>query len=292
MVNKGYTKKEALDVLFESERERKLRRMQAIVIETVAPHRIKKIRDFLAYQELATWRRMNGFDRVADGDGNWFHGHRSLPSTPEEYAASLWSEVNAFKEAISMPAEDTVTRSRQKDSLDELLANFEFARIEEYVEKRSREAAKAQVTAVTRDDTVQHYCSPCSPNPEPSPDACGNLENKGKMDPKLEELKSPSAGTGLEMPGQQCPPYEGIWEQGRTIANNILTAGVDSSQKEHISSPTTKAWTNERKARQRLQASLRQLQPRKTADSRHSANKTSSSTPVGGERRHRLGMRL
>ena len=58
-----------------------------------------------------------------------------------------------------MPAENTVTRPRQKmmdvvdklrekkmaefrsDSLDELLANFEFARIKEYVEKRSREEA-------------------------------------------------------------------------------------------------------------------------------------------------------
>ena len=38
------------------------------------------------------------------------------------------------------------------DSLDELLANFEFARVKEYVEKRSREAAQAQVT-VTPDDT-------------------------------------------------------------------------------------------------------------------------------------------
>ena len=33
-----------------------------------------------------------------------------------------------------MPTEDTVTRPRQKDSLDELLANFEFVRIKEYVE--------------------------------------------------------------------------------------------------------------------------------------------------------------
>ena len=45
-----------------------------------------------------------------------------------------------------MPAEDTVNRPRQKDSLDELLANFEFARIKEYVEKRSREAAQVTVT--------------------------------------------------------------------------------------------------------------------------------------------------
>ena len=65
-----------------------------------------------------------------------FGGHRSLPLTSEQYTASLWSEVDALKEAISMPAEDTVTRPRQKDSLDELLANFEFARIKEYVDRR------------------------------------------------------------------------------------------------------------------------------------------------------------
>ena len=63
--------------------------------------------------------------------------------------------MNALKEAISMPAEDIVTRPRQKDSLD--------ARIKRYVERRSREAAKAQVAAVTRDDTVQH-CSLTSQN--------------------------------------------------------------------------------------------------------------------------------
>ena len=54
-----------------------------------------------------------------------------------------------------MPAEDTVTRPRQKDSLDELLASFEFARIKEYVKKRSREAAQAQMT-ITPVETVQH----------------------------------------------------------------------------------------------------------------------------------------
>ena len=33
------------------------------------------------------------------------------------------------------------------------------------------------------------------------------------MDPELEEeLESPSAGTGLETPGQQGPPNEGTWE--------------------------------------------------------------------------------
>ena len=52
----------------------------------------------------------------------------------------------------------------RNDSLDELLTNFEFTRVKEYVEKRSRKAAQAQVT-VTPVDTVQH-CSPCPPNPD------------------------------------------------------------------------------------------------------------------------------
>ena len=59
------------------------------------------------------------------------------------------------------------------------------------------------------------------------------------MDPEmLEELKSLSAGTGLKTPGQQGPPNEGTWEQGRTTANGFLTAGVDSSQGGRISSTT------------------------------------------------------
>ena len=113
--------------------------------------------------------------------------------------------------------------------MDELLANFEFARLNQYVEKRSRdEAAQVQVT-VTQVDTVQHS-SPCSLDPEPSPSVYVKLENaEGKMGPELEELESSSAGTSLKTPGQQCPPNEGVWKQGRTTANGFLTAGVDSS---------------------------------------------------------------
>ena len=181
---------------------------------------------------------MNGFDRIAADDNQW--ASRPLPLTPEQFTQSLWSEVNALNDAISIPAENTVTRPRQKtmdvvdgrrsDSLDELLANFEFSTIKEYVEKRSRDdAAQAQVT-VTPVDTVQHF-SPCSPDPEPSSSVYVKLENtEGKMGPELEELESPSAGTGLETPEQQCPPNEGILETRRTTAFGILIAGVASSQ--------------------------------------------------------------
>ena len=65
--------------------------------------------DLPAFEKLA--RRMNGFDQVADGEDNWFHGHRLLPPKPEEYAADLWCKLNALKNAISMPAK---TRPWQK----------------------------------------------------------------------------------------------------------------------------------------------------------------------------------
>ena len=144
---------------------------------------------------------MNGFDRIAADDNQW--ASRPLPLTPEQFTQSLWSEVNALKDAI---AEDTVTKPWQKtidfvDGLKGKLPDEELAVIKRDVEKRSREAAQAQVT-VTQVDTVQHS-SPCSPDPEPSSSVYVKLENtEGKMGPELEELESPSAGTGLETPGQ------------------------------------------------------------------------------------------
>ena len=226
-------------VVFGSEREKKRRKMLAIVTKTVDAHRLEKRRELLAYEKLATFRRMNGFGRDVDRVDDW----RSLPSTPQEYNASLRNELQKLKDAISMPAENTVVRPQQKtmdvvdglrsDSLDELLANFEFATVKEYVEKRSREAAQAQM--------VQH-CSPCSPKPDMPSDVCFNLKSiEGKMDPERGELESPSAGTGLETPGQQCPPNEGTGDQGRTTASGFLTAGVDSNQGGNFFSTTTES---------------------------------------------------
>ena len=197
-----------------------------------------------------------------------------------------------------MPAESsTVTRPRQKtmdivdgrrhDSLDELLANFEFARIKEYVEKRSREAAQAQVT-VTQVDTVQHS-SPCSPDPGTSSDVCVNLEsNEGKMGPELEKLKSSSADTGFETPGQQCPPNEGIWEQGRTTANGFLTAGADSSQGGRIPSPTESVDMRASKKSTRITADSTFLQ--QVHKPRSEENKQFD--PGGKGEKARLGTRL
>ena len=241
MIKKGYTQSEVLAVVFESERKKKRREMLAIVTKTVDAHRLEKMRELLAFKKLATFRRMNGFDRDVDREYDW----RSLSPTPQEFYASLRLELQKLKDAISMPAENTVTRPWQKtidfvDGLKGKLPDEELAVIKEYVEKQSREAGQAQMI-VTPDDTVQH-CSPCSPNPDKPSDVCFRLEsNEGKMGPELKELESPLAGTSLETPGQQCPPNEGIWDQGRTTASGILTAGVGSNQGGSSSSPTKRA---------------------------------------------------
>ena len=144
-----------------------------------------------------------------------------------------------------MPAKGTVTRPWQKtidfvDGLKGKLPDEELAVIERYVEKRSREAAQIQVT-VTQVDTVQHS-SPYPFDPEPLPSVYVELENVGgKMGPELKEFESPSAGTGLETPGQQCPSNEGTWETGRTTAAGFLTTAVDSNQGGNFFSTTTES---------------------------------------------------
>ena len=93
-MKKGYAEEEKLAVLVESEKDRKRRRTLAIVDETVDAHRLQKMRDLLTLEKLATWRRMNGFDRVADGEDSLFHGSRS---TPEEHTASLRFNLHRVK---------------------------------------------------------------------------------------------------------------------------------------------------------------------------------------------------
>ena len=104
VMKKGYSEEEILAVLVESEQDRKSRQVLAKVTQTVEAHRLQQMKYLLTLEKLATWRRMNGFDRVADGEDNWFHGPRSLSPTPGEFAADLWCGVNALKDAISMPA--------------------------------------------------------------------------------------------------------------------------------------------------------------------------------------------
>ena len=239
VVKMGYSEDEIFAVLVESEQDRNRRRVLATVNETVAVHRLQQMKDLQALEKLATWRRVNDFDRVADGEDNWFHGPRLLLPTPEEFAASLWSKVNALKDAISMPARARLWQKTMEfvDGLKGKLPDEDLAAIKRHVRRRSREAAQATVTPVS---TVQH-CTPCSLNSEMPPDVCVSLQsNEGKVDPERDELESPSAGTGFEIPGQQCHP---IWETGRTTADGFLTAGVGSNQRGNISSPTERVDT-------------------------------------------------
>ena len=144
-----------------SKHARKLGRVMGIV----AAHRLKHMRESLAYEELITWRRENGFDRVVEGEESCFYVHRSLPPTPKQYHAGLWSEVNALNDAITMPR---LKVSKLISVIEQgKLSDEEYATLKRLVEKRDREAA--QVTAATPVNTEQH-CSPCPLNPDMPPD--------------------------------------------------------------------------------------------------------------------------
>ena len=224
-----YSDEELTAMLVEAVEASKHARKRGRVMGIVAAHRLKQMRTLLMYEELATWRRDNGFNRVEDVD------HRSLPPTPEQYYAGLWLEVNALKDAISMPLQLLkLMNAIEQDTL----SDEEYATLKRCMEKRVRETA--QVTAVTRDNTVQP-CSLCSPNPDRPSGVLCNLENEGTMSQELEELTSTSTSTGLNTPGQLSPPNEGVWETGRIIADGILTAGVNSSQGGRTPSPPERA---------------------------------------------------
>ena len=226
-----YSDEELTAMLVEAVEASKHARKRGRVMGIVAAHRLKQMRTLLMYEELATWRRDNGFDRVEDVD------HRSLPPTPEQYYAGLWLEVNALKDAISMPLQLLkLFNAIEQDTL----SDEEYATLKRCVETRDRDAAQVTVTQVS---TVQQ-CSSIPKTPEPPPDVCVNLENnEDEMDPGMEELTSSSTSTGLNTPGQLSPPNEGVWETGRIIADGILTAGVNSSQGGRTPSPPERATT-------------------------------------------------
>ena len=149
------------------------------------------MKDLLALEKLATWRRINGFDRAVDGEDSWFHGPRSLPPTPQEFTTSLLPDLQELKDAISIPPRTTPWQKTIEfvAGLKGKLSDEELVVIKRYVEKRSREAAQVTVTPV---DTVQ-YCSPGPQTPEQSSGLHVKLEEKdeGKMDPELKELEPP-----------------------------------------------------------------------------------------------------
>ena len=222
MMEKGYTQDEVFVVLFEPEKEKKRRQILAIVTKTVDAHRLQKMRELLTYEKLATFRRMNGFDRDVDREDDW----RSLPPTPQEYNASLRYELQKLKDAIS------IATFRRMNGFDR-----DVDREDDW---RSLPPTPQEYIASLRYELQKLKDAISMPRQKVS-NLIDEIE-EGRIDPERGELESSSAGTGLETPGQQCPPNGGIWETGRTTADNILTAGVGSNQEGSISSPRN-AWT-------------------------------------------------
>ena len=183
---------------------------------------------------------MNGFDRVVDGEDNWFHGPRSLPPTPQEFTENLWSEVSALQDAVSMPRQkvsNLISAIEQGKMIDE-----EFAILKRLVEKRGREAAQVTVSPV---DTVL-YCSSRSQTPELSSDVCVILEsNEGKMDPVLKELETPSAGRVLKHPDSSFPRTRGRERKDEPSLTAIYSLAWDRTKGETFLHPRRNAWTRE-----------------------------------------------
>ena len=271
-------------MLAETEQEYKYWRKLAAVRDAVNAHRLEQMRDLLAREQLTTWRSKNGLDH----DYRWMYGSR--PLSPQEFTASLWAEVNELKAAISMPVRSGPSWQEYKRNIiqkikrDEL-SDKDFAVIKRLVETRVRDAAQVTVSQVS---AVQH-CSPIPQTPEPPSDVCFNLENnEGEMDPGLkEEPKSSSGGTGLETPGQQCPPNEGVWEQRRTTANGFVTAGVDSSQAGRTPSPPERSTSTRTFADTFSTAAIQENCRRKTP-----SQQNKQFDPGGRGEKARLGTRL
>ena len=148
-------------------------------MKIVADHRLQKLKHFQSRKQLATWRRAYGYDR----DDGWMHGTR--PLSPKEFTTNVWSELNALKDAISMPRQ----KVRNLISATERckVSDDDFAMFKRLVEKRDHDAVHATIAAV---DTAQ-YRSIRSMTPETSSDVCVHVEKKeaGMMDPGQDQLE-------------------------------------------------------------------------------------------------------
>ena len=189
-------------------------------------------------EKLATWRRTYGYDR----NDSRMRGTRSL--APEEFTASLWEEVNALMEAISMSGRARPWQKTKKflDGLEQGTTSptdEQLVMLKRIVERRSRDATHATVASIDR----SQYCNPRPPSPEISSGTriCMEENEEGMMDPEQDQVEPPSASTGFEKKnGQQCHPN---WETGRTTAAGYLTTGVGSNQGGETSSPTQRVDT-------------------------------------------------
>ena len=201
VVKMEYSEEEISAVLGESEQARKHRQKLARVTETVAAYRLREMKHLQAVEELATWRRAYGYDRITADDDQW--ASRPLPLTPEQFTQSLWSELNALRDAISMPEGDRFSpraksfikeigqgRVNSTNAIGQSTANMtdeELTILRRLVEKRDREAAQVTVPPVC---TVQH-CITRSLNPKIPSDVYVSREEKdeGKTNPEPTELE-------------------------------------------------------------------------------------------------------
>ena len=76
-----YSEDEISAILGESEQARRHRQKLAKVTETVAAYRLKEMKNLPAVEELTTWRRAYGYDRIVADDNQW--ASRPLRLTPD-----------------------------------------------------------------------------------------------------------------------------------------------------------------------------------------------------------------
>ena len=188
--------------------------------KTVATHHLKELRHLRAVEKLVTWRRSYGFDRCDARDKLWVHG--PLPSTPEQTTTSMWADLSALKQAISMSGKDR-SRQRVKSLFNEpeqgivSLTDEEFAMLKRMiVERRGRDAAHVIVAPI---DTAQP-CSPRSRSSKLSFDVrvCMERNDEGRMDPERGQLESPSRLVRiLKHPDRSASPT-GRWDESLPTA--------------------------------------------------------------------------
>ena len=111
------------------------------------------------------------------------------------------------------------------------------------------------------------------------------------MDPEQDQLESPSAGTGLETPGQQCPANGETSETGRTIADDYLLVGRGLNQRRDTSPPTKRVGTRAGTATTPESSSniIFLEASRKPEDKDKGSEENSQFDPEGKKRSHRLG---
>ena len=83
-----YSDEELTTMLAEAGEASKHARKRGRVMGIVAAHRLEQMKEILLYNELAIWRRENGFDRVEAVEKNRFGDHRPLLPTSWHKRAS------------------------------------------------------------------------------------------------------------------------------------------------------------------------------------------------------------